>query len=385
MIVITQSLDSMLARETIFGIMESVRVNQVFTEFDHVALLTQDTAQVTWAQTQIEHIPCAFSHSKSVRWILSRFKYLRWAYFFAYSSVWILRHRRMIRLLVSINVDSPASLFSALFGIPCVIYYHYDTAYQVRHINKRMILGLLLLAFERFAFRRVGTVWVTSPSLMAKVKSLGAKRVRIISNWVDLKEIEKVQTSTKKSGKFRILFVGRLHPVKQVDLLIRAFHLVHKRNPDTELYILGDGEQRQSLINLAKGLDLVDAIHFTGFVNHSTVYKMMKQSNMYVLPSKLEGNPRVLIEAMVSKIPIVATNVPGIRDLIDHTRTGYLVNKQEPEELAKAIEYVLRNEKDSADMVTRAYTFVAQNFSKEIVLQKIRDELGLLLSNQCEK
>jgi glycosyltransferase involved in cell wall biosynthesis len=379
MIVITQSLDSMLAHE-ITGDLKTAKVNQIFTEFDHVVLLTQDTENFTKLLTGIEHVPCAFSQSKSVRQILSRFKYLRWIYFFFYSFLWILKHRKMVKLLVAINIDSPAPLLSLLFGIPCVVYYHYDTALQVRYINKRPIIGTILLFLERFAFKRAIVVWITSPSLMAKAKMFGAKRVRIIPNWIDIKEIEAIQTSRKKSVVLRILFVGRLHRVKQIDLLIRAFHLVHERNPDIELYILGDGEQRQNLVKLANDLGLSDSIHFEGHVDQMSVFKMMKLSDVFVLPSKVEGNPRVLIEAMVNKVPIVATNVPGIKEMIQHKKTGYLSEGQEPEKLAYAIECVIRNKSESSRVTECAYAFAIKNFSKENVLGKIRDELQLLLS-----
>lgn len=293
----------------------------------------------------------------------------------------MLKHRRKINLLISINVDSPAPLFSILSSLPYVVYYHYNTAFQVRHINRRSIIGALLLVLERVAFRRASAVWITSPSLMAKVKLFGARRTRIIPNWVDIKEIEGIQVFQKKSDEFRILFVGRLHPVKQVDLLIRAFALIHERNPGMNLYVLGDGEQRQSLIRLTKDLNVFDRVHFIGQVNQRTVFKMMKQSDVLVLPSKVEGNPRVLIEAMMNEVPIVATNVPGIKDIVQHMKTGYLIDNQKPEELAYAIEYIERKKRDSANMVKRAYAFAIQNFSKEIVLQKIRDELRLLLTS----
>jgi glycosyltransferase involved in cell wall biosynthesis len=107
---------------------------------------------------------------------------------------------------------------------------------------------------------------------------------------------------------------------------------------------------------------------------------MMKQSDVFVLCSKIEGNPRSLIEAMMSKIPIVATNVPGVSDIVQHKKTGYLVNYPRPEELAQAIECVLKNKQLSEAMVNRAYTFAIQNFSKESAMKKIREELSALIS-----
>jgi glycosyltransferase involved in cell wall biosynthesis len=381
MIVITLSLDSMLAPVKTQGNLKEMvwGVNEIFTEFDRVMLLTQDVEIFTDPSTGIEHVPCAFSRSNIMRKILLRFTYLRWIYFYFYSCFWMLRHRKEISLLVSINVDSPAVLFSMLFGFPYVVYYHYDTAYQVRHVNRSFLVGALLLVIERIAFRKASTVWVTSPNLMPKAKSFGAKKVRVIPNWVDFNEVEGIRVPKKRSTGSRILFAGRLHRVKQVDLLIRAFHLIHETDSNANLYILGDGQQQQNLVKLAKDLGLSNSIHFMGFVSLRTVFKNMRQSDVLVLPSKMEGNPRVLIQAMVHKLPIVATNVPGIREMIQHMKTGYLIDKQQPEELAHAIEYVLKNKEDSTNMAERAYVYAQQNFSKQNVSQKIRDEVGLLL------
>jgi len=378
MIVFVLSLDSMLS---VAKDRKITGLGKLVSELvDHVMLLTQDTFNFADSLTGIKHVPCAFSRSKRVRWILLRFKYLRWFYFFISSFIWLIKHRSRINLLIGTNVDSPAPLlFRMLFGLPYVIYYHYDVAFQVQHINRNSIAGILLLGLERFAFRRASAVWITSPSLMVKVKRFGARRIKIIPNWIDIKEIEELPSFKKRSDEFRILFAGRLHRVKQVDLLIRAFYYLYKINPSVNMYILGDGEERQKLIALTNDLGLRDSIHFLGLVDRRTVFEMMKQADVFVLPSRLEGNPRVLIEAMVSKVPIVATNVPGIRDMVQHMITGYLIDHHQPEELARAIEYVLRNKQDSANMVKRAYAFAKHNFSKEGVSQKIFDELLLLV------
>lgn len=387
MIVLTMSLDTMLTRARFHRNLKNVigNLDEILTEFDHVALLTQDTKDLTNYFDGITHVPCAFSRSKHVTWILSRLTYIRWVYFFFFSFFWMLNHHAEIKLLISINVDSPAPLFSILFRIPCVVYYHYNTAFQVRYVNKRPVVGSFLLAVERFAFRNATEVWITSPSLMAETKSLGARKVELIPNWVDAKEIEGIKATKGRSAGPSILFVGRLHRVKQVDLLIRAFYLIHERNSNANLYILGEGDQRPTLAKLANDLGLSDSIHFNGYVDQMTAFKMMNLSDVLVLPSKVEGNPRVLIEAMVNRIPIVATNVPGIRDMVQHMKTGYLIDNQEPEELAQAIEYVVRNKQESANMTRRAYAFAAQNFSKENVTKKIRDEVRSLLSSQKEK
>jgi len=277
---------------------------------------------------------------------------------------------------------------SMLLKIPYIIYYRYDVGSQVKRINKRSIIGTIVLVEERFAFKRVKALWVTSPHLASIAKSLGRrKRITVIPNWVATTEIVENKADTFCEGRPigpGVLFVGRLHRVKRVDLLVQAFYLLHEKEPRLNLYLLGEGEERQRIKELAKSLGLADSVHLLGFVDRPTVLKMMKQLDVLVLCSKVEGNPRVLIEAMMCKIPIVAMNVPGIRDIVQHKKTGYLVNHPKPEELAHAIDYVLRNEQFSTAMVNCAYTFAKQNFSKEGAIQKIHEDLASLLP-KCQR
>lgn len=392
MIVIVPSLDSSLVLEKVKGSFEETkRRYELFTEFDNVALLTQDDQDFSESLLGIVHVPGTFSKCKLIRRILLRSSYIRWLYFFVRSFLWLVRHYKSVDLLISENIDSPAPLIvSILFKIPYIIYYRYNVGYQVKWINKRSIIGTIVLAEERFAFKRVKALWVTSPHLVSMIKALGRrKRITVIPNWITIPEIAKknIDNAFCKEGPIRasILFVGRLHPVKRVNLLIQAFYLLHKKHPCVKLYLLGDGEERQRIEELINSLGLVDNVHLLGFVDRQTVLKMMKVSDVLVLCSKMEGNPRVLVEAMLCKIPIVATNVPGIRDMVEHKKTGYLVDHPKPEELAHAIEYVIKNKRLSKAMVNCAYTFAKQNFSKESGLQKIREELAWLIPKYQRK
>ena len=382
MIVIAQSLDSTMAVVKARQNLDLyIKKYELLRDLDRVLLLTQDIADFTRYLSGIVHVPCATSRSRHMRRILARFAYLRWLYFFVHSFLWLVGHRGEIDLLISENVDSPALLFfSMLFRIPYVVYYHYDVAYQVAEINGRRVIGTLLAALERFAFGKATSVWVTSPSLVSKARRFGAQRVLVIPNWYvlywDEIQDEKIRrVRTKRSAKPHILFVGRLHPVKQVDLLLRAFHELHKTNPDVNMHILGDGEEREKLAALTRNLGLSKKVHFLGFVDRKTVSEMMLQSAVLALPSKIEGSPRSLIEAMIHKLPIVATNVPGIRDLVEHGKTGYLINHADPIELAHGIGFVLRNREKAERMAERAYTFARENFSRQSVSPKVVREL----------
>lgn len=391
MIVINQPLDVSLAGGKVKGSFEETkRRYELFADFDNVALLTQDDQDFSETLSGIVHVPCTFSKSESIRRMLSRSSYFRWFYFFLKSFSWLIRHYKSIDLLISENIDSPAPLIvSMLFNIPYVIYYRYDVGSQIKWINKRSIIGTIVLAEERLAFKRVNALWVTSPHLASMIKTLGRrKRITVIPNWITTTETAENEANLfckERPLNRSVLFVGRFHPVKQVGLLVNAFYFLHKKDPSINLYLLGEGKERPKIRKLVTSLGLGENVHLLGYVGRQTVLKMMKQSGVLVLCSKVEGNPRVLIEAMLCKTPIVATNVPGIRDVVQHKKTGYLVNHPKPEKLARAIEYVLKNERLSTAMVNRAYTFAKQNFSKESAKQKIREELALLLPKYQRK
>ena len=382
MMVIAESLDSTMVEARARKNLDLYsKKYELLGNFDRVFLMTQDTEDFTDCLSGIVHVPCAFSQSRLIRCILSRFTYIRWLYFFLYSFLWLTKHRKNVNLVISENVDSVSlPIFSMLFGIPYIVCYQYDIAYQLTEINRRPLIGRLLLGVEGFAFRKARSVWVASPSLIAKARRLGARRVLVVPNWYvlywDEIQVDRMDALAEKAAaEFQVLFVGRLHPVKQVDLLLKAFGKLQKRIPNVNMCVLGDGIERKNLTALASALGLSDKVHFLGFVDRKTVFEMMRRSNVLALPSKVEGNPRVLIEAMIHRVPIVATNVPGIRDMVEHGERGYLVGHSDPEELARGIEYVLRNEEVAASMATRAYAYAKEIFSRERIMRIISAEL----------
>jgi glycosyltransferase involved in cell wall biosynthesis len=139
-----------------------------------------------------------------------------------------------------------------------------------------------------------------------------------------------------------------------------------------------DGEE-QNLKTLTNNLGISKNVSFLGGVEKKTLLGLISQADLVVLSSKIEGNPRVLIETMILQVPIVATNVPGIRDMIKHMKTGYLISNPVPSELAHAIEYVLENPEIACMMTGNAYLFAKQYFSKESVRLKIGREMAELV------
>lgn len=134
-----------------------------------------------------------------------------------------------------------------------------------------------------------------------------------------------------------VLFVGRLVPVKGVSVLLDAFAAIAASFPDATLTIVGDGSDRTALRQQAAGLGLTDRVTFTGSLDQRRVAARMAGADLLVLPSFAEGLPVVLMEAMASGMPVIASNVAGTPELVENGVTGTLIEPGDPRALAKGM------------------------------------------------
>ncbi|WP_295045175.1 glycosyltransferase [uncultured Paracoccus sp.] len=150
-----------------------------------------------------------------------------------------------------------------------------------------------------------------------------------------------------------LLFVGRLVPVKGVSVLIRAFGGIARDVPQAVLTIVGDGPERAGLQRLVSHLGLQDRIRFTGARTQQQVAAHMAEADLFVLPSFAEGLPVVLMEAMASGLPVIATDIAGIPELVQDNATGRLVAAGDEAQLAQAIRDCLADPKPALEMAGR--------------------------------
>jgi len=152
----------------------------------------------------------------------------------------------------------------------------------------------------------------------------------------------KVREEFGMSKKCRVIVhVARLHYQKGQDVLLRAFQLVVRSIPDARLVIVGDGPLKSELMSLTRTLGLELFVYFAGMRPDSC--EIAAACELFVLPSLWEGLPLAALEAMMSSLPIVATNVDGISELIHHKKEGLLVPTKNVELLAEAMIGLLRD------------------------------------------
>lgn len=140
-----------------------------------------------------------------------------------------------------------------------------------------------------------------------------------------------------------VLFVGRLAAVKGVPLLLEAFARIRADHPKARLTLVGDGTERAALQTQATALGLEDVADFAGYCTQDEVAALLDTADMLVLPSFAEGLPVVLMEGLASRIPVIATPVAGVSELVRDNKTGLLVPPGDLEGLVKALDRLLSN------------------------------------------
>jgi glycosyltransferase involved in cell wall biosynthesis len=171
--------------------------------------------------------------------------------------------------------------------------------------------------------------------------------------------------------EFNVLYVGRLVERKGVTYLIDAA----KKMKDCVFHIVGNGPEKGSLIKQADGYD---NIIFHGKIPDENLLELYSIADVFVLPAIVdsrgdtEGLGVVLIEAMRSGVPCIASNVGGIRDIIQHEKTGLLVNQKNSEEIVDAIKRIRYDDSLKEELVTTAHAYLSVYFSWETVVRRMR-------------
>jgi glycosyltransferase involved in cell wall biosynthesis len=161
-----------------------------------------------------------------------------------------------------------------------------------------------------------------------------------------------------------ISFIGRCERNKGIYELFEAFAGLHDMF-DLCLLIVGDGGDSSGIRKMAGDRGLDGKVFLTGKVSHDAVPKYLNMSDLFALPSYSEGMPNALLEAMACGLPIVATRVGGIPEVIAHEREGLLCDPENAISLRECMERILRNPGEAGIMGKRAAEKVKSEFTWE--------------------
>jgi glycosyltransferase involved in cell wall biosynthesis len=154
--------------------------------------------------------------------------------------------------------------------------------------------------------------------------------------------------------------IAELTPNKNLHVLIEAVAHMHKNGLRAHIWILGEGEEKATLAKLSREKSIEQYTHLLGHVPNAASY--LKSFDVFTLPSRKEGLPYVLLEAGQAGLPVVASNIPGISDIITHGETGMMLEAI-PEKLAEAYTTLLEDKALALRYGSSLKNFVSKNFS----------------------
>lgn len=210
----------------------------------------------------------------------------------------------------------------------------------IRFLHRNILLKFFYNKLDRIVAVSNGAKENISKYLNDKNRN----KVECIYNPIKINEIkEKAKEElVEKIEKPFIIGIGRLERQKNFILLIKAYRILLDRGIKHSLIILGQGSQKEYLVNEVKKLNMEEKVKFLGFKENP--YKYLNQADVFVQSSIYEGLPTVLIEALVLNIPVVATNCPdGAKEILDNGKYGLLVKMNDEKALADAIEKILKD------------------------------------------
>jgi glycosyltransferase involved in cell wall biosynthesis len=198
-------------------------------------------------------------------------------------------------------------------------------------------------AMARYAFGHADLVCPASADLGRHIAALGVRTpLRVVPNVVDTTLFAPPPQPPPRDagGRARMLLVALLDPKKGIEHLLHALALLRRNRSDFTLDVVGDGPLRGELAQLARSLDLEAQVSFLGLRDKREVAQLMRGADFFVLPSLWENLPNVVIEAMATGLPVVATRVGGVPEMIDEL-TGRLVAPGDERALAEALSAML--------------------------------------------
>jgi colanic acid/amylovoran biosynthesis glycosyltransferase len=171
--------------------------------------------------------------------------------------------------------------------------------------------------------------------LMTHVGTEHWDKLRVVHCGVDVQRFAPVERDGGAPPE--ILTVGRVVPVKGQSLLVESIAALRERGVEARLTIVGDGPELPALRELARRLGVEGSVSFEGAVGQDEIRRYYERADVFALPSFAEGLPVVLIEAMASGLPVVASRITGIPELVEEGRSGLLVVPGDGDDLAAAL------------------------------------------------
>ena len=296
--------------------------------------------------------------------------------------IWLIVRRR-IQIVVA---QSPYEGFIAALAVKCaaclgyraklVVEVHGDferSLFLYRDIQLPGLYRFLMHRLARYSIGHADLLRAVSNSTREQLQEWAPGTATVqFQTWTDIDIFLDGDSRKDKGTSQLILYAGVLSPLKGVHDLIGAFGLISGEFPNAKLVIIGKDENltyASELMQRVSELGLTERVQFAGAVPQSELAAWMGNASVLVLPSRSEGLPRILIEAMATGTPIIGSRVGGIPELIEDGVRGFLVPPADSQALAEKLRWLLESPAEARAMGARGRAFVERLFSTESYLK----------------
>ncbi|OED30160.1 glycosyltransferase family 4 protein [Methanosphaera sp. WGK6] len=284
---------------------------------------------------------------------------------------WLHSHNYDIIDAQSYSPLLPATMYSKRVNIPVI-----GTIYDTSTNNQDQWIQSSSLAYkaEKFLvkrpFTKILTVSRATEKSLVNDFNVDANKIEVNYIGVDLESIDSVKCNKKDNN--RVLFVGRLVPHKHVDHLLKIINNLKEKIPGIHLVIVGKGIEKDNLLHYISENSLEDYVEFMQDLSNEELIYQMKLANILALPSTREGFGMVLSEANACHTPTIAYASGGVVEVVDDTKTGYLVEPEDIDTFQEKIEYILNNKNVEEKLGLQGRKNVEEKFNWDnIVLEYI--------------
>jgi glycosyltransferase involved in cell wall biosynthesis len=268
-------------------------------------------------------------------------------------------------------------LLRPFFKYKLVVSGHGSEVSALHYADQKNLPARLLLFLARKSDRRTGT----AREIAARLEAACDADVVTVPNGVDT-DYWGARCESRRGGH-HLVSVGRLSKEKGYDVLLRSIRLLAEEHMRVSVSIIGEGPERVYLSSLIAELGLEEVVTLTGMLNSESIRKHFGTASIFVLPSRSEGMPLALLEAMAAGLAIISTNVGGIPNVVFHKRNGLLVEPDDPKALASAISCLLESPEYRTEMAASAKQTV-KSFSLYSTIEKYLEVYSEVLGRRLQ-
>jgi glycosyltransferase involved in cell wall biosynthesis len=234
----------------------------------------------------------------------------------------------------------------------------------------RRLRSLLYIKIDRIVLKKCDAVIAVSHNIEQTAKGYGIQKLHLIQNSIRLDRWNPGE-STKSQGHFRIGFIGRISKEKGPTDFVHAAKKIITQYPVCEFFVAGDGPEEKQMKTLVNQLELEGHFHFLGHLDENRLHDLYQKLDLLLLTSYTEGIPMAVLEASAMKVPVVATNVGGVSEVITHNVNGLLAEAGDLDSIVKNVFLIINNREVAEKFAENGRSIVETRFSINNKVKKL--------------